>query len=187
MLIGLISDTHGSVKNFNRAVHGPLRDVEMILHAGDILYHGPKNAPPEGYDTPALAEALNALTVPLMIAKGNCDSEVDQLVIRTPILSPYIFLCLELKKIVVLHGENRQDPELERFMVDFDLDMVVHGHSHIPRIKRIGHRLIVNPGTPTLPNPSGPRKKTVATFDTATGQVTIRDIDNGESFLEDRL
>ncbi|OPY60507.1 MAG: Phosphodiesterase YfcE [Syntrophorhabdaceae bacterium PtaU1.Bin034] len=185
MKIGLISDTHGSVKGFQRVLEGPFKDVEMILHAGDVLYHGAKNPLSDGYNTVALAEKINNLSIPIMIAKGNCDSDVDQLVLNTPIMSPYVFLYVDRKRLMVVHGDNKKDRDLEELVEKFRLSVLVHGHSHTPRIKKIGESLIVNPGTPTIPNPSSPFKKTAGVLDCMEGRVEIWDIENMEVVLRD--
>jgi uncharacterized protein len=187
MKIGLISDTHGSVKGFRKVLEGPLRDVELILHAGDVLYHGARNPIMEGYNTEGLADEINRLQTPIMIAKGNCDSEVDQLVLNTPIMSPYVFLYVDRKRLMVLHGDHQKESDMEALIHKFCLSVLVHGHSHVARIRRYGKALIVNPGTPTIPNPSSPFKKTVGVLDTAEGTVTIRDIDTNKTVLSEAL
>jgi hypothetical protein len=183
--IGLISDTHGSAKGFQKALDGPFRDVEMILHAGDVLYHGPRNPLVEGYDTASLAEKINSLHVPLMIAKGNCDADVDELVLAVPLLSPYVFLHIDQKRILILHGDHKKEGDFENLIRRFDLAVLVHGHSHMARIKKVGGSLIINPGTPAIPNPSSPFKKTVGVLDLAQGTVRIWDIETGDVVLED--
>ncbi len=85
---------------------------------------------------------------------------------------------------MVLHGDNKNDDELAGLIDRFSLSVLVHGHSHIARIKKMNGSLIVNPGTPTIPNPSGPFKKTVGLLDSQAATVTIRDIDTGEMVLE---
>ncbi len=185
MKIGLISDTHGSVKGFQEALDGPFRDVEMILHAGDVLYHGPRNPFADGYNIAALAEKINNLHVPLIIARGNCDADVDQFVLNTPLQSPYALLCIDGKKILVLHGENKKEEDFENLVRQFDLAVLVHGHSHRPRIKKMGGGLIVNPGTPAVPNPSSPFTKTAGVLDLAKGTARIWEIATGKIVLED--
>ncbi|MGA3173519.1 MAG: phosphodiesterase [Syntrophorhabdales bacterium] len=184
MKIGLISDTHGSVKGFQKAVEGCFRDVEMILHAGDVLYHGPRNPLGEGYNTSALAERINGLEIPIMIARGNCDADVDQLVLDPPLLSPYVFLNVDGKRLLVIHGENKRDGDFKRLVGQFGLAVLVHGHSHIARIKKVGGSLIVNPGTPTIPNPSSSFGKTAAVLDSKAGAVKIFDVETGAVVLE---
>lgn len=187
MKIGLISDTHGSVKSFRKTMEGAFQGVEMILHAGDVLYHGARNPMADGYNTSGLADTINELEIPIMIAKGNCDSEVDQFVLNTPIMSPYVFLYIDKKRIMVLHGDNKKEEDFEGLIRKFCLTLLVHGHSHIPRIRRFENSLIVNPGTPTIPNPSSPFKKTVGVLDTAEGTVTVRDTDTQKAVLTERF
>lgn len=187
MLVGLVSDTHGSATWFKKVLEGPFSGVEMILHAGDIFSHGVRNLMPTGYGTVALADTLKRLPIPLIVAKGNCDSDVDQMVLDVPIHAPYAFLLLEGRRILVLHGDGKSDADLEALIQRYQLSLLVHGHSHIPRIRRVGGALIVNPGTPSLPNPSGPRKRTVGLFETATGTVGIVDIETGDLLLEETL
>ena len=88
---------------------------------------------------------------------------------------------------MVVHGDGKRDEDLANLVRRFGLSLLVHGHSHIPRIRNIGDSLIVNPGTPTIPNPSSPFKKTAGTFDTASGRVEIRDIDTMKVVLEGGL
>ena len=185
MKIGLISDTHGSLKGFQKALDGPLSNVGMILHAGDVLYHGPRNPFADGYSTASLAEKINSLQVLMMIARGNCDADVDQLVITAPLLSPYVFLHLGRKRVLLLHGENKRDEDFEELIGRFDLDFLVHGHSHVPRISKVGGSLIINPGTPAIPNPSSPFKKTAGVLDLAAGTVKIWDIETEKVVLEE--
>jgi hypothetical protein len=187
MRIGLVSDTHGSVKAFEKVMRGPFRGVELILHAGDVLYHGPRNPLAEGYNTAALAEKINSLEIPIMIARGNCDADVDQLVLNVPLMSPYVVLSIDGLRLLVLHGEHKSEGDFENLIGRFGLAVLIHGHSHIPRIRRVGHSLIVNPGTPTIPSPSSPFKKTAAILDSGEGSVRIWDIDTMEVVIEGSL
>jgi len=185
--IGIVSDTHGSVKTFQRVLSGTFCGVELILHAGDVLYHGARNPLTEGYDTAGLAAVINGLSVPILIARGNCDSDADQFVIDAPIMSPYVFLYVEGRRIMVVHGDGKKDGDLENLMKQFDLDLLVHGHSHIARTRRTGKGLMVNPGTPTIPNPSSPYRKTAGIFDSTSGKIEIWDIETTEVVLKEAL
>ena len=80
MKIGVLSDTHGSLTYLEKALD-TLSDCDILLHLGDVLYHGPRNDLPEGYNPKAVIEILNNLDN-LTIAKGNCDADVDQMVIK---------------------------------------------------------------------------------------------------------
>ncbi|HHW29057.1 MAG TPA: phosphodiesterase, partial [Syntrophomonadaceae bacterium] len=95
MRIGIISDTHGSLSSWQKVMSTLFRDVDLIIHAGDLLYHGPRNPLPDNYQPRGVAEAVNSLTVPFVIAQGNCDAEVDQMMINWPLQAPYAFLQIE--------------------------------------------------------------------------------------------
>lgn len=182
-----MSDTHGSERTFRKVLSGLFRDVELILHAGDVLHRGAGSALLEGYGAGALAEAINGLRIPVLIAKGNCDSEADQRLLDIPVMSPYVFLYVEGRRIMAVHGNGRKEEDLENLVRRFRLDLLVHGHSHAARIRKAGTGLIVNPGTPTVPNPSSPYRKTAGVFDSAGGTVEIRDIETEEVVLEGSL
>ena len=83
MKIGLISDTHGNVAGWDRAVEVALEGSDLIVHCGDVLYHGPKFAPAEAYDPMTLASRINDSHVAVLIARGNGDSDVDRLCWRS--------------------------------------------------------------------------------------------------------
>ena len=92
MKIGVISDTHGHEMRWAKAYEKFFKDADMILHAGDVLYHGPRNPMLEDYNPAGLAQRINDCPIPVVIAKGNCDSEVDQMVIALPIQAPYAYV-----------------------------------------------------------------------------------------------
>jgi uncharacterized protein len=183
--IGLVGDTHGSTRNFQKVLDGPFADVELILHAGDVLYHGARNPLTERYSAIGLAEQINGLEKPILIARGNCDSDVDQAVLNVPMMSPYVFAYVDDTRLLLLHGDGQKETDLEALVVRFRLSLLIHGHSHVARVKRVGNSLIVSPGTPTIPNPSSPYKKTVGILDTTKRLVTVRDIDTGKIVLEE--
>lgn len=130
---------------------------------------------------------INHLQVPILIARGNCDSDGDQFALTTPIMSPYVFLYVEGMKIMVVHGDGKKDGDLEKLVEKFGLSLLVHGHSHVARIRKAGQGLIVNPGTPTIPNPSSPYKKTVGVFDSRSGSIEIWDIETAQVVIKGGL
>lgn len=153
MRLGVISDTHGSLAAWEQAL-AVLGDVDILLHAGDVLYHGPRNPLPEGHDARHLAEAINAYDGRLLIAKGNCDADIDQLVLEVPIQAPYALVVVEGRYIMVHHGHLAAGDDMVDLMRRYRLDLVVTGHTHIPGIERPfgdGRGIILNPGSPALP------------------------------------
>jgi len=151
VLVGIISDTHGDREAFRIAWENYLKDAEIILHAGDVLYHGPRNFWGHGYDPHGLAEDLNRLPVPLFIARGNCDAPVDQLVLEYPLCDPGLELEIEGMKVLVYHGD-KEDPWHKKKKAQ----LLITGHTHIPEIKKEGSLLHLNPGSPALPKGGAP-------------------------------
>lgn len=154
MKIGIISDTHGDHEAWNKAllVWG---DVDVILHAGDVLYHGPRNQMTSGYDPKRLAEAINSCKIPIVFTRGNCDSPIDMEVIKKPFNDRYSFIALGGLFIMVHHGDRFTDAEIKEYIDDYGIDVVVSGHTHVFAVRRMGRALLVNPGSPSIPKGSG--------------------------------
>ena len=103
MKIGVISDTHGNVQALRRALEF-FDGVDLIVHAGDVLYHPPRLGCTEGYDIPACVEILNSLDTPVVIAQGNCDAQVYEELLNIPVQSPYAYSNCDGMGILVNHG-----------------------------------------------------------------------------------
>lgn len=155
MRIGVISDTHGSVSAWRRACREFLDSADLIVHAGDLLYHGPRNPIPEGYDPLELARALNSPPARLVIAKGNCDSEVDQLVVEWPIEAPYAHCYIDGMRIIVHHGHKTSPDSLPTYINKDTCDVFISGHTHVAGISSNSGVLCLNPGSPSLPKTCG--------------------------------
>ncbi len=151
MKIGVISDTHGSAAAFKEVVEGLFSDVDFIIHCGDICYHGARNPLPSGYDTSALARHINEISIPIAICKGNCDSEVDQMVIKHPIMSPYLIFQFGRLRILAHHGHLFSDQEISALTNVWGISLCISGHTHIPRLEKQGSTFFLNPGSPSLP------------------------------------
>ncbi|MCR4432112.1 MAG: phosphodiesterase [Tepidanaerobacteraceae bacterium] len=150
MKIGIMSDTHGSLTAFKKALE-VLGSCDFILHAGDILYHGPRNPLPEGYNPRELAEAINRLEMPFVAASGNCDAPIDSMLISVPIQSPYALICLDKFRILVNHGHEKSEDELVDLAVKWHIDILVTGHTHVKRLEKRNRIILVNPGSCSLP------------------------------------
>lgn len=150
MRIGIVSDTHGSLTAFKKALEA-LGPCDFILHAGDILYHGPRNPLPEGYDPRELAQTINRLEIPFIAAAGNCDAPIDQVLIDFPIQAPYALFCTEKLRVLINHGHEKRVEELVDLASRWRMDILVTGHTHVKRLERTNGLLIVNPGSCSLP------------------------------------
>lgn len=143
MKIGIVSDTHGNLFAWNKVVENFL-DCELIIHCGDILAPGPKNPIPDGYNPSQLADKINSLSIPILIAKGNCDSDVDSMLLKPPIL-PFVFLQDGKKRIIAYHGH------LPFSSIQFKADIFITGHTHIPKLEEKNGIIYLNPGSPSIP------------------------------------
>ncbi|NIM06178.1 MAG: phosphodiesterase [Armatimonadetes bacterium] len=176
MRIGVISDTHGDLRSWQDALAGPFQGAGLIIHAGDILYHGPKNPMVAGYQPPALAEAINASPAPVIFARGNCDSAVDQLVIDYPIQAPYAFVQAEGIRVLLNHGDELTPPEMQQQAKRHRAQIFVFGHTHTPVLEKDNDVVLFNPGSPALPKSPNP---TVGLIDTQTRAVLLVNLANG--------
>lgn len=147
MKIGVVSDTHGALKRWQQVYEKFLYECDLIIHAGDILYHGPRNAVPADYDPKELALRLNNLSVPLVAVQGNCDSEVDQMVLDFPIETSIAHLYIDGLNIIVNHGHRYKEDEQVGLIKRYRADLLVCGHTHVGTIVEAGDGLLVNPGS----------------------------------------
>jgi len=189
MFLGIISDTHGSLTAWNRAIEGPLADSDLLVHAGDVFYHGTRNPMPEGYDTLGLADAIMAYPKPIVIVQGNCDSEVDQMVLNIPIVAPFAELMCGGHRVFVQHWQRGGERELADMLDRFRPRVFVTGHTHVPELRVVGDTLIVNPGSPSLTKHPAGRKTVARAQIDGNGQVLteIVDVDSGETLDEFRI
>ncbi len=183
MRIGLISDTHGDPAGWERAI-GALGSVDMVMHAGDVLYHGIFNPIVSSYDPRRLADILNSYPVPVIHARGNCDSEVDQLALNNHILSDFAFVFCDGLKILVTHGHKSTEEEIVKLASRSGINVIHRGHTHIPEIKTVGGVTLVNAGSCSLPKQPGE-------FPTAgyieDGMVRILKLTTGDVYIEGKI
>ncbi|MCL6473283.1 MAG: phosphodiesterase [Firmicutes bacterium] len=150
MRIGLISDTHGDLEAWERALQF-LKDIDFAIHAGDILSSGPFNPRGPSYKPLELAKAINAAPFPTIFAKGNCDAPVDSNAIAYPIQSPFAFVYAEGLRIMATHGDIYSEDKLIEIGTRYALDLIISGHTHVRSIKAAVGITLVNPGSASLP------------------------------------
>ena len=184
MKIGIISDTHGCLDTWEKVYQAYFQDTELIIHAGDVLYHGPRNAIPAEYNPQGLAEVLNNCPVPVVTACGNCDAEVDSMVLKLPVQSPYAYLLLNGLRIVVTHGHNLTDEAKRELAERLQADIFITGHTHIAALEKHNGIIYVNPGSPGMTKrPDG--YGTVAWIN--NNKVEILEIATGQPLISEAL
>ena len=149
MKVMFISDLHGSYYWANKAIekyHEEKADKLIIL--GDILYHGPRNDLPKDYNCKKVIALLNPLNKDIIAVRGNCDSEVDQMVLDFPVLADYALLCEQGTMIFITHGHLYNLADLPKIGPK---DILLHGHTHVPALEATEHCIYMNPGSTSLP------------------------------------
>ena len=149
MKLLIASDLHGSWEYVSRlAFRIDAENPDKILLLGDLLYHGPRNALPEQYDTKAVAAYLNSIKNHLLCVRGNCDTEVDQMVLEFPVLADYCLLELDGHTVFATHGHRFNRDNLPPMGMG---EILLHGHTHIPENGTCGDLRILNPGSVSIP------------------------------------
>ncbi len=149
------SDVHGSPESL-AALADRIAELEpeQLVLLGDALYHGPRNPLRPDYRPPEAATRLNAWKERLIAVRGNCDCEVDQLLLEFPMMGDYAVLLLEGRKFFLTHGHhwNPQNPPPLG-----SADVLAFGHTHLPLAARLEDGLAVfNPGSISLPKGGNP-------------------------------
>ena len=178
MKILVISDTHGSAGCWAMVYNNFFCDSDLIFHAGDFLYHGPRNRMTDDYRPAKLAEAIMQCPVPIIAARGNCDSDVDASVLGLPLAYPYAFAYVNGKRIVITHGHlvGTQEEKSE-MAAKLKADIFISGHTHVPVLERIGKTIFLNPGSPSVSKREDGRS-TFALMDDRN--ISIRDLYTGD-------
>ena len=150
MKILFISDIHGVPSALNDALDAasPL-EYDRIALLGDLLYHGPRNGVPNFYDPVKVADRLNAIKDKIIAVRGNCDAEVDQMMLQFPMMGDYAIIDAGTEKFFITHGHHWNGQYLPPLGMD---TVLAHGHTHIPVLKKLDCGITVfNPGSVSLP------------------------------------
>ncbi|WP_371370939.1 phosphodiesterase [Sporomusa aerivorans] len=184
MKVGIISDTHGCLETWQKVFDKYFADADLIIHAGDVLYHGPRNTIPAEYNPKQLAEVLNLCPVPLLTVCGNCDSEVDSMVLKLPIQSPYTYLLLNGLRIAVTHGHNLTEETRVDMARRLQADIFITGHTHVAELEKKDGIIFLNPGSPGMTKrPDG--RGTIAWIN--DNRIEILDIAPGQPIISEVL
>ncbi len=150
-----IADIHGSLYYTRRALEiFEEENARYLLLLGDILYHGPRNPLPRDYNPEEVARALNRCAEKIIAVRGNCDSEVDEMVLDFPLATVFSTVLLEGRRLFMTHGhiyDEDHRPPLNRG------DVLLCGHTHTPALGKKDEVFMANPGSLSLPPEGYPR------------------------------
>ena len=182
MKICIITDTHGHEGAWQTAFDKAFHDADMILHAGDVLYHGPRNPMKADCNPAGLVAMINSCPVPVIIAKGNCDSSVDASCLELPVQAPYAYVVYEGLRIIVTHGDSvMTDEEKDKMAAHLKADLFISGHIHSTVLEKRGQTVFLNPGSAALSKREDGRN-TYAVLEDRT--IRIYDIDTDEVLMQ---
>ena len=150
MKLMIASDIHGSAYYCRQLLDAfQTEQADRLLLLGDILYHGPRNDLPRDYAPKEVLAMLNGQKEKIFCVRGNCDTEVDQMVLEFPILADYCILPVGDRLIYATHGHNHNLQALPPLQPG---DILLHGHTHIPAWEGFGvGNLYLNPGSVSIP------------------------------------
>ena len=173
----IASDLHGSAYYCKKMVEAFEREgADRLLMLGDLLYHGPRNDLPEGYAPKEVIPLLNSLKQQLLCVRGNCDAEVDQMVLEFPILADYAVLPVGERLVYATHGHVYNLKNLPPLAPG---DILLHGHTHIPAWTEFGQgNVCLNPGSLSIPKENSPHSYMI--FE--DGVFCWKDVDTGEIY-----
>lgn len=144
----IASDIHGSFYYAEKMAEAFKKEqADKMLLLGDILYHGPRNDLPRDYNPKKVIELLNDLREDIICVRGNCDAEVDQMVLSFPIMADYTIINECGISIFATHGHKFNEENLP--LINFDV--LLCGHTHIPKFTRCEKYTYINPGSVSIP------------------------------------
>lgn len=156
MKLLIASDIHGSLSAARDVVEVfEEENADYLVFLGDVMYHGPRNPLPDEYNPTAVAELLNTVKDKVIAVRGNCDSEVDQMLLDFPMTSEYQNIPLASGKLFATHGHIFEPETIPVSVVVGDI--FAFGHTHLPILeKNEAGILVLNPGSVTLPKEDHP-------------------------------
>lgn len=145
----IASDLHGSATYTRRlAAAFAAEKADRMILLGDVLYHGPRNDLPDGYAPKEVVALLAPLKERVLCVRGNCDTEVDQMVLPFPILADYAVLPVGERLCYLTHGHVYNSDHLPPLVPG---DILLHGHTHVPACEEYPTHVYLNPGSVSIP------------------------------------
>lgn len=171
MKILIVSDIHGSLPALEKVLaYYDAHGCELLCLLGDILNYGPRNGLPEGLDPQGIVQRLNERAASIVAVRGNCDSEVDQMLLCFPILADYALVCDGKRKLFLTHGHIYNEENLPKLAAT---DFFFYGHTHLQHIVPSDGvaPIICNTGSPTFPKNGNP--PTFAVYEDGKVEIVV--------------
>lgn len=177
----IASDLHGSAYYTELLLQAWQREgAQRMLLLGDLLYHGPRNDLPRDYAPKRVIAMLNAHKNEILCVRGNCEAEVDQMVLEFPVLADYALLAQGTRMIFLTHGHTFNESHLPPLMPG---DVLLHGHTHIPACSVHETYTYLNPGSVSIPK-NGSCHSYMTLED---GEFIWKNLESGEAYQRFRM
>lgn len=177
MKLMIASDIHGSAYYGGLLMEAFAAEcADRLLLLGDILYHGPRNDLPRDYAPKKVIAQLNGMKEKIFCVRGNCDTEVDQMVLQFPILADYAVIPVENSIMYATHGHIFHGGNLPPLM---EGDILLHGHTHVPVCRDCGFYTYLNPGSVSIPKENSPHSYMLL----EDGRFVWKNLETGEPYL----
>lgn len=174
----IASDIHGSAYFCELLIKKIEEEkADKVILLGDILYHGPRNDLPRDYAPKKVIEMLNPLKDKLLCVRGNCDTEVDQMVLNFPVLADYAVIPVGDKIIYATHGHNYNEQKLPPLTKG---DILLNGHTHVPKCTEHEDYIYMNPGSVSIPKENSPYSYMIL----ENNSFLWKNLENGEIYLK---
>ncbi len=148
------SDIHGSAYYCRKMLEAYKQEkADRLVLLGDLLYHGPRNDLPKEYAPKEVISMLNAHRKEIYAVRGNCEAEVDQMVLQFPVMADYCILALEGKTLYATHGHIYNQDHLPPIQ---EGDVLIHGHTHVLKAQKMEGYVLLNPGSVSIPKEGNP-------------------------------
>ena len=149
MKLLIASDIHGSAYYCGKLLEAWKKEQpDKLLLLGDILYHGPRNDLPKDYAPKQVISMLNDIKEEILCVRGNCEAEVDQMVLEFPVLADYCILYEKDHMIFATHGHIHNEKNVPPLKKG---DILLHGHTHVPGVWEHENYVYINPGSVSIP------------------------------------
>lgn len=177
MKLMIASDIHGSAFYCEMLMERFKQEKpDKLLLLGDLLYHGPRNELPEKYVPKSVFAMLNEIKESILCVRGNCDGEVDQMVLDFPIMADYCLLYIDGLCFYATHGhvyhQNKPMPGTRGFLLC--------GHTHVPAMEECGDFVYLNPGSVSIPKSD--TKHSYMVYE--NGVFDWKDVETGQTYQE---
>ena len=148
------SDIHGSAYFCRKMLEAFQEEkAERLVLLGDLLYHGPRNDLPKDYAPKEVTAMLNGMKQLIYAVRGNCEGEVDQMVLEFPVMADYCILEIGGKTFYATHGHVYNQDNLPPIR---EGDILIHGHTHVLKAEQRENYILLNPGSVSIPKEGNP-------------------------------